>query len=75
MKKLIYLWLLASVLLPAACTDDDDVFSEESGVRLQAVIDECNTTLRVGKWCITRKLKVMEAILFFSSSGRRIGYR
>lgn len=46
MKKLIYLWLLASVLLPAACTDDDDVFSEESGVRLQAVIDECNTTLR-----------------------------
>ncbi len=31
MKKLIYLWLLASVLLPAACTDDDDVFSEESG--------------------------------------------
>ena len=46
MKKLIYLWLLASVLLAAACTDDDDVFSEESGVRLQAVIDECNTTLR-----------------------------
>ena len=63
MKKLIYLWLLASVLLAAACTDDDDVFSEESGVRLQAVIDECN------------KSKVMEAILFFSSSGRRIGYR
>lgn len=30
MKKLIYLWLLASVLLAAACTDDDDVFSEES---------------------------------------------
>lgn len=79
MKKLIYLWLLASVLLPAACTDDDDVFSEESGVRLQAVIDECNTTLRGAengwKWCITRKSKVMEAILFFSSSGRRIGYR
>ena len=46
MKKLIYLWLLASVLLAVACTDDDDVFSEESGVRLQAVIDECNTTLR-----------------------------
>ena len=46
MKKLIYLWLLASVVLPVACTDDDDVFSEESGVRLQAVIDECNTTLR-----------------------------
>ena len=46
MKMLLYLWLLARVLLAAACTDDDDVFSEESGVRLQAVIDECNTTLR-----------------------------
>ena len=75
MKKLIYLWLLASVLLAAACTDDDDVFSEESGVRLQAVIDECNTTLRGAENGWTRKSKVMEAILFFSSSGRRIGYR
>ena len=77
MKKLIYLWLLASVLLPAACTDDDDVFSEESGVRLQAVIDECNTTLRGAEngWKMVYYPKVMEAILFFSSSGRRIGYR
>ena len=34
------------MILPVACSDDDDVFSEESGVRLQAVIDECNTVLR-----------------------------
>ena len=49
MKKLIYLWLLASVLLPVACTDDDDVFSEESGVRLQTVIDECKHNVKGGR--------------------------
>ena len=72
--------VVGECVVAGSLTDDDDVFSEESGVRLQAVIDECNTTLRGAEngWKMVYYPKVESYggyTFLFSSSGRRIGYR
>lgn len=47
MKNLIYIWIMAGMLLFAACSDEDEfVFSQSPSERIQALQTECMTTLK-----------------------------